>query len=243
MLTSEFPSCNTCLQLNCLINKYCSPKWKSFLAENKFFRLYSKKQTVFTEGGLISGFYFIYDGKIKVFNTGEKGKQNIIRLAASGEMPGLNSFSETKYLISATALEDASLCFFEKKVFIKTLRKNPEFAWQLLDFYAHQLSNIETQHKNFNLLTAKGKIAEALLLVKDKFGKMFVEDEYLLDVVLSRQEIADIAGTCVAESIRTLTLLKKEQLIKINKQKIIISNHDKLQKFILAKCTEKRKTV
>ena len=70
---------------------------------------------------------------------------------------------------------------------------------------------------------------------------MLGENEYLLDVVLSRQEIADIAGTCLAESIRTMTFLKKEQIIKIKKKKITIPNLDKFNKFILEKSLKKEK--
>ncbi len=238
----ELFGCAACKQNDCLINKYCSQKWKIFLGHNKLFREFPQKLNVFSEGEPVSRIYFIRYGKIKVYNTANTGKQNITRLACSGEMLGLRSFAEDTYLVSATTLEQTSLCSFEKKVFISVLKKNPEFAWHLMEFYAQQFSNFEIHHRNFAQSNAKGKIAEALLIIKKKFGVLNAEGGCLLDVVLSRQEIADVAGTCLAEAIRAVSVFKKENIIKINKQKITILNLEMLDQFIVEKCIERRKT-
>lgn len=159
MLKIKPPTCDTCVQLNCLINKHCSPKCKSFLGKNKLFLEYSKKQIIFSESGIVSGVYFIHTGKIKVYNTGEKDEQNNIRLGVSCEMLGLMDFSSKHYLVGAAALEDSSLCFFEKQIFIKIIKENPEFAKHLIEFYTQQLSEIENRHKNFNPLNPKKEIS------------------------------------------------------------------------------------
>ena len=166
---SKSPLCEKCVRLNCLINMYCSQKLKIFLDSQKLFFSYKKAQSVFREGNSVSGVYFIHNGKIKIYNTGKKSKQNIVRLVTSGEMFGLTGFDEKQYFVSASTLEDSFLCFFEKEIFIKTLKENPEFAWQLLDLFAHELSNIEIQHKNSNQLNNKEKITGVLLMLKDKF--------------------------------------------------------------------------
>lgn len=233
MFKSKPPSCTTCKQLNCLINKCCSPKWKSYLENNKLFIAYPPKKTVFLEGEIVSGVYFIHKGKTKVYNTGKKSKQNIIRLADSGEMIGLRSFDEKQYSVSVATLEDSFLCYFEKQIFHKTLEDSPQFVQHLLEFYANKLSEIEMRHRNFSQWTNKEKIAASLLILKSQFGVMSDNNEWLLDIALSRQEMADFAGTGVEDLIRTLTFLQKEQIIKKSNQKIILSNPDKLYKLLL----------
>ena len=85
-------------------------------------------------------------------------------------MLGLRGFAEKQYLVSAATLEDSSLCFFEKQIFIKTIKANPEFALHLVEFYAQQLSSIEISRRNYSQLSTNAKIAESLLRIKDKFG-------------------------------------------------------------------------
>ncbi len=243
MQNFELFGCEACKQIDCLINKYCTQKWKTFLGHNKHFEEFPKKLNVFSEGGTVSRIYFIRYGKIKVFNTSNSGKQNITRLVGSGEMLTLRSFADNTYFVSATTLEPTSICSFEKNIFTKVIKKNPTFSWQLMEFYAHQFSKIENHNRNLTQVNAKRKVAEALLIVKNKFGLPLGKNECLLDVVISRQEIADIAGTCLAESIRTLSILKRERIIRIRDQKIVIADEKKLQQFILEKYSDRRKTV
>lgn len=241
----EHLSCNNCKQSNCFINKYCSQEWKVFLGNHKSAISYKKKQNIFIEGEMVSGVFFICQGKIKIYNTGKKGKQNIVRLADSGEMLGLRAFVEETYLMSASTLEDSSLCFFTKEIFTKTLLENSKFSWHLIELYAHQLSMIEIRHKNANSLSAKGKLAEALLMLKSKYGVAIAEKDVSIDVVLSRSDIAALAGISTEETIRLLTVFCNENILKKEKFKIIISDQDKLSALILENCCpmDKQKTV
>ncbi len=241
MHNSNSPLCKTCLQSKCLINKHCSQKWKSVLDSRKLFILYKKGQSVFREGNMVTGVSFIFDGSVKVFNTAENGKQNIFRIATAGEMLGIRSFAEKIYLVSAAALENAAFCFFELELFLETLKENHKFALHLLEFYAQQLSCMEIQYRNFNQFCVQARIAMVLLILKDKFGKSSGEDRFLLDILLTRQEMADMAATSAGEMSRTLAFFEKEQIIILNKRKITISKHDKLDKFILEKCVKKIK--
>lgn len=229
------PKCTNCSQSACLINKHCTQKWKSFLDEHKSFGTYNNRQTIFQEGNIVFGVFFIYDGKIKIFNTGKNGKHHVTRLAKSGEMLGLRGFAEKRHLLSGISLGDSSLCFFAKDIFIKTLKENPDFALNIIQFYAQELANIEIRQKHFTQLTIKERIAEALLLLKKKYGVQHAgKNEIFLDVMLIRQDIADIAGASTEEVIRVLSQFNKEQLIKIDGQKLFILNSDKLSELMLA---------
>jgi len=235
MQNLELQGCESCKQIDCLINKYCSQKWKPIIGNAKLFREYAPHQVIFYEGDIVSRIHFIRQGKVKISNTTHSGTQNIIRLAGSGEMLGLRAFTEDLYVVNATTLEPTSICSIDKKVFLKVLWDSSEFMMHLLEFYAHQYSSLEMQHRQFSRAKSKGKIARALLLIKKQYGIINAENECLLDVVLSRQELADIGGTCLAEAIRALSVFKKEKIIKIYRQKIILLDEKKLNKYIFEK--------
>lgn len=203
--------------------------WKLLIDKEKSSGIYKGGQIIFNKNNIVFGIYFIYRGKVKVFDTGRNNKNHIIRLASAGEIIGLRGYAEKNYRVSGSALEDTTLCFIEKSLFFKVLRENPELSINLIHFYAQELTNMEVRQKYYQQLNSMERIAETLLLIKAKYG-VTVANGTLLDVNLSRQDIADLGKTSVEETIRTLSKFKKQQFIVENEQnkRIIILNHAKL---------------
>src|SRR5690554_2230143 len=68
---------------------------------------YKKNQPLFIEGSYPRGVFCIISGKVKVFSTGETGKEQIIRIARAGDVVRFRAlFSEEPYRLSATTLEE-----------------------------------------------------------------------------------------------------------------------------------------
>lgn len=238
-MNSKFPQCASCTNSVCLINKHCSREWKVRLSANRGVSKYKSGQGIFYENNMVSGFYFIYEGKVKEFTIGKKNKQQIIRLASSGEIIGLRPYDETNYRMSCIALSDATLCLIEKELFFDALRENVDLAMGLINFYAHQAADMEIRQIHLSQLSAAERIADALLLIKEKFGKK-IEKGFYLDVNFSRQDIADLAGIAKEEAIRVLSVFNKQKLIELQKKNtIVIYNYRKLMKMVLEDCCEK----
>jgi len=53
-----------------------------------------------------------------------------------------------------------------------------------------------------------------------------------MDVIISRQEIADIAGTTAEQVSREITVLTKEKIIATKTKRIIINSYNKLQEIV-----------
>lgn len=231
----KYLDCITCSQKECLINKHCSQKWKIKISEHKPVIYYQKAQSIFCENSMVYGIYFIYQGKVKVFNTGGLEKQYILRLAGSGEMLGMRAYLDKKYRVSCTTLEDTVVCFIDKEIFIQTIKESPDLALALIDKYAQTLSLMDLRQKHLAQLCSKDRVAEALLIIKKHFGRI-TEEGIMLEGNLSRQDIANIAGITMAETNRILASLKKEKLIGYltKPKKIIILKPQELMAMILS---------
>ena len=231
--------CTDCSQDNCLISNYCSTQWKQTIDHHKTIGTYKEKQSIFSEGNLKFGMYFVCHGKVKVFNTGKHDKHHIIRLATSGDILDLEEYVEKNYKISCTALENTVVCFIEKEIFLNLLKENSKFSIALIEYYAKELGHTGLRQQHLVLHNVKSRVAEALLMIKKYFG-IAVKEGILLDVNLSQQDIADIAGTAVEEVNRALSVFKKGKIIDYHrKDKILLRNVDKLFEMILDDCCEK----
>ncbi|MEO6168601.1 MAG: Crp/Fnr family transcriptional regulator [Chitinophagales bacterium] len=229
----QHPICTHCDSKKCFINRFVAGEWKEKLASGKTVQRYKSGKRIFTEGDPVNGIYFIYSGKVKVFNTGPDGRYQIVRLAGSGEILGHRGLGlSMNYPISAIALEDAIICFIKTEDFLMALEHNAAFSINLLMFYASELRRAEYKLRSLSQMTVKQKLADALLTIRDIYGVRKGNGKKELAVKLSRQEYADIVGASIEEVIRTFSQLKKEGLILLEGKYVIINKEKELEKLL-----------
>lgn len=213
--------CESCKNDNCLIKKHCeSPTVKPFLS-NKNTITCKKSQQFILEGAPVSGLYFIHQGCVKVYKISSSNREQIIRFSKNGEIVGHRGFG-TNYVydISASALENTVLCNFPTDVLIEMLHKEPPLMFDFMLFYADQLQKSEANAKRFAQMTVRDKVINGLLFIHRKFGQV---DGYF-NITLSRNDIADFAGTSREQVIRVISSLKKEGILSANGKKLGIIN-------------------
>jgi len=81
--------------------------------------------------------------------------------------------------------------------------------------------------KNIALERVEARIAALLLKLSNKVG-VKTADGVLIDMRLTKQDVADMVGTTVETSIRTFSKFKKQKLVKDTDGKIIITDREGL---------------
>jgi CRP-like cAMP-binding protein len=92
-------------------------------------------------------------------------------------------------------------------------------------FFADELQEAERKMRNLAHMPVKGRVAQALISLKDQFG---TNPDGHIDVELTRQDLASYAGATYETVFRVVNELIQEQLISTNGKKISIINNDKL---------------
>lgn len=221
-------SCTTCKNRHCFI-KQCSPEWINIIDDNKNQNNYKKGEHIIREGNPVQGIYFIHTGKVKVITTGLNGKHQIVRLANDGHILGHKGFEGDVYPIGAIAMDDSLICFVENETLDDMFMSNPKFTYTLMMFYSHELRKLEQRIKNIAQMNTREKVAEALLYLIEIFG---LDEHQELNTLLSREDIAAIAGTNAEQIIRQLTIFENEKIIAKKGKKIIILKQEELNKII-----------
>ncbi len=188
-----------------------------------------KSHNVIIEGSPVQGLFFVYQGKIKVINTGINGREQILRFATNGEMLGQRGFSSgQKYPIGAVTLDNCTLCNFSLDTMKDMLKEVPDLTYAFMVYYAEELNRSETKVRKFAHMTVREKVIDALLYIHRKFG----QTNGFIDIQLSRKDIADFAGTTEEQVIRVISALKKEKLIHVVGKKLGVPNQPNLRKEI-----------
>ncbi|MDB4297290.1 Crp/Fnr family transcriptional regulator [Flavobacteriaceae bacterium] len=225
-------NCTDCTNHQCLIKKNIEhinridPE-----IINKKHTLQCKKSRQFImEGAPVNGLYFIRKGIVKVIKTGYNGKEQILRLSKDGDVIGHRGFGmgET-YKIGATAIEDTILCNFSTTLLESILLSEPKVTYDFMHFYANALNRSEIKVKTMSQMTVREKVIDMVLYLYRKFGN---QENGLIELELTRKELADYAGTTDEQVIRILSSLKKEEIIYTKAKVIKILNIESLKKEI-----------
>jgi len=186
-----------------------------------------KGQRILMEGVESDGVYFINTGKVKVFKSDKDDKQLILRFAKSGEILGFCSMDERREQpVSAMALDDTVICYLDNKVFMRIIRYNPEFALGLLKFYNEELMEVENKSLKLARMNVPGKVADALVTMYEAYGTN--GNNRTLNLALSRQDIANLAGTTKEQVSKSLSEFKSKGLINTKGKQIDILNFEAL---------------
>lgn len=222
--------CSNCTCISCFVNKYCTGDMLQKISNTKNLNFYQKGDSIFREGNTMLGIHFVQKGGVKVVTPNINGREQVVRLASDGAILGHRVHADDKYYFNAIALMDTYVCFVETNVFTETCMKSPEFAFNLIQFYALELRRAELRVKYYAQMNIREKVAVAFDYLNDVFGTN--PKTMTLNVELSRREIADIAGTTPEQVTRQLSDFELEKLIRRHKREIQILNQKGLQNIV-----------
>ncbi len=201
------------------------------ISENKSCVSYKKGQTLFYEGTRPLGLFCVNSGKIKVSRMSSQGKEYILRISSPGDFLGYRALiGEEHYAASATVIEDAQVCFIPKADFLRTLHNNPAFFDRMMKSLCHELGVLEERVSDLAQKSVRERLAGTLIMLRDSYG---LEEENsdkreLIDLALSREDLASIVGTATETVIRLLSEFKSDGLISMEGKKIRVLDVKKL---------------
>ena len=187
-----------------------------------------KGEPIFEEGESVNGIFCVKDGVCKLSKLSANGKDQIVKLAKSGELLGQRSLiSDEPTNLSAVALEDMEVCFIPKSEIMNFFNQNNQFSMNVMKTICGDLKEADDHMVSMAQKSVKERLAETLLYLEDNFGK---NNDGSLRIQLSREELAGIIGTATESCIRLLSEFNKNGLVDLTGKKITILDRNKLKR-------------
>ncbi|HEX9920212.1 MAG TPA: Crp/Fnr family transcriptional regulator [Candidatus Methylomirabilis sp.] len=183
---------------------------------------YREDEYLFYEGDPPQGLFILREGKVKIIKHSTRGKDTILRLLGPEEMFGeVASLDGGPYPASAQALEDTVVFHLSQRDFLRLLQGYPSIALRVIEDLGRKLRDAHDLIRALTTETVEKRIATVLLKLAEKLGK--VEERGIrLRIHLSRQDLADMAGTTIETAIRVLSKFTKDRLLTKEGKNIII---------------------
>ena len=221
---------NICDVSSCFLCKRCLPDWlPAIQAHKKNFEV-KKGEQVFREDEPVSGIYFIFNGLVKVHKRWDQEKELIIRFSGPGDVIGyLGLGDQPIYPVTATALEPLMLCFLSLEFLETTLNVNNRLTYSLMRLLANDLKESHKSMRDLVHMSMKARVAQALLQLKKQFG---TNDQGLLGIEITRQDIASYAGVSYETLFKTFNNFINSQYLSVDGKKIYINDSNILQSLV-----------
>lgn len=195
------------------------------LDQNRYEADFRPGEMILKQSSPASNAVFLRSGMAKIYLEGRGQKNLIISIARPGMMimgPGV--YTDLRHSFSVSGINAVKACFISVDIIKGMFRTNKLFAENVIkemsemsNFYLDRLLSM-TQKK------MPGRVAEVLLYLADK---VFLSNEFA--PLLTRQELADMAGMAKESIVRILKDFSDEGIICSDCPRIRIIKKDKLK--------------
>jgi CRP/FNR family transcriptional regulator, cyclic AMP receptor protein len=182
-------------------------------------RDWKKQSHVFLQGDPLENVYFIYDGRIKVYKSDVNGKEQLVAIMKKGEMfPHVGFFRKGDYPAYAEVLEPSTLIAVPISKFETVLIENPELCIKVFKVLGEKIVDLQNRLEEQILNNTYEQIIKLLIRLGQKYGKELEDGRILLKGEFTNKDLANMIGTTRETISRTLTKMKKDELIEVDDQ-------------------------
>ena len=178
---------------------------------------FRRGDTIFDEGDAPDDLLLIARGRVKVFKTTPAGKDVILEIFGPGDPLGAVAAYEARpYPASAVALEETTCVLVPRRAFFELLEHHPSLVRGLLVGLTQRLVELTNRLADLTGGRVEPRFARLFLKMADDIGRA-ERDALFIPMALSRQELADLAGTTIETCIRIMSRWGKQSIVATEK--------------------------
>jgi len=183
-------------------------------------RIYQPKTTLYRQGEVGNGFYYLQDGEVKIKLISNRGDERVIDFVAPGELFGEQGIKKEPYFTSAFITKPSTLYYFSNESF-QNLCKEQIGA---VNIFLNSLINKErllAQIVSLENRTVEQKLAFFLLKLYDKHKNN--------QISINQISLSLYIGTSRITIYKILQQWEKSGIVSVSNRTIHIHEIDQLQ--------------
>jgi CRP/FNR family transcriptional regulator len=173
---------------------------------------FEREAVLFHQGEPCDRVWLLQSGRVKIVHQEEDGREVILEMISPGEAFGGAVIFLPAHPATARAMTDVSAVSFSSEGYQRLLRDHPDLAMRLIRMLGTRL------HSMMDLQILAGerverRLAHILVKLAERTGRPDAEG-VLITIALSRQDLADMAGTTLETAIRTASRFRAQGWLK-----------------------------
>jgi len=185
-------------------------------------RVYAAGSFLFYQDDPAEQIYVVAEGRIKLYQLTPEGQQVNMRVATPWMMVAAIALVEgAVYPISAQAAEDSRLLVWTQARLLALIQRYPIMALNALRILANHVSEAQDRYRELATERVERRLARTVLRLAGQAGRK-TEAGVLLDLPLTRQDLAEMCGTTLFTVSRILSQWEAQGLVRAAREQVII---------------------
>lgn len=185
----------------------------------------ARDEAIFTQGEPATCVYKVISGVVRLCRYLQGKRRHIAQFAFPGDFVGIMDFEAHSF--TAEALTDVVLIRYSQRELAELSEERPSIRRRFLTLLSQRLCDMENHLTVLGRQTAKERVVSFLLSMAERLG---IDEDDLVDVPMSRQDMADYLGLTNETISRVVTELKRAGLVETpNHRQFILNDSERLQ--------------
>ncbi len=179
-------------------------------------RHYERGEYLFMEGDAASWAGIILEGRVKLVKHSDTGKDLTLDVLGPGRLVGLTTLSvESVCRVSAQAMEPTRILSLARNDWAALLERHPRASLAVISDLGRRLEEAYEMMRSLALERVERRVALNLIKLAGRIGVARPQDgSVLIDLPLTRQDVAEMSGTTLETAIRTMSKFQKQGLVE-----------------------------
>lgn len=191
------------------------------LAEGRL-RSLGEDEFIFYQGDPAGHVYVLLDGQIKLAQLTPDGQQVILNMIGAGEVFGLIAFTQGGvYPVSAQAESAVRVLSWGREALARIAIRCPQVSLNAVGLMAEKVGDFQGQIRALATERVERRLARALLRLTRQVGKK-TAGGVLIDLNITRQDLAEMSGTTLFTVSRLLSQWERQGLIDAGRERVLI---------------------
>jgi CRP-like cAMP-binding protein len=176
----------------------------------------------FMQGESAQLMYVLVQGRVRLFQTSQNGDQVLIKVIRPVTLFALVAMTQAQtYPVSAQAAEASEAIFWDREMLMDFVIQYPTLAVNAMKFMAEQVKDLQERLRQTATERVDRRLARTLIRLSSEFGERTSEG-ILINIPLTRQELAEMAGTTLFTVSRILNQWEEQGYVICGRARVSI---------------------
>jgi len=185
-------------------------------------RRFERHQVLFHQGDAADEFIVVLDGRLKLTQVGADGDEVIVRYVGPGEMCAVVAlFPDQAYPVTGEAADELRVIAWRRPVIDALMLAHPRLALNAMRLLSERMRELSERLREIATEKVARRVARALLRLARKAGRRS-ERGVEIDMPLTREDIAKLAGTTLFTVSRLLSEWESAGIVESGRERVVI---------------------
>ncbi len=179
---------------------------------------------IFHQGDPALAFYILIPGEVKLTQVTPEGHQVLVRFVGPGEGFGIiAALSNAVHPLSAQVVTDCLALVWNSEAMVRLMERFPRLALNALRMVSERHQELQKRYLELATERVERRVAHTVLRLAQQSGQK-AEGGVLIDLPLSRQDLAEMTGTTLYTVSRIVSRWGEQGFIEAGREWLLIRN-------------------